>query len=347
MPITPSAPPIITLNFAPPTSTTSHCKQESQSLNLRPYQIVRATVLEGGMNTVELELGRLRLNAQTQIPLKGGQKLHLLVQNTSPNIELKILNEALLENIFQRIQYIGKEFDLASFLSQIRSNDESAVSIESFFSSSNLLSLFSKLTKNQDQITGKFLSSLSRLLGLKTEALLAEGQVEENFTNLKTSLMKIVLQEDGNPTLQTKSKALIQHLELFQLCQVKLYQDNILFLPLPFSFLQQGFALLEKQSGESGGKEQESCRVSIHLQLKTLGNLEIRLLYQDSKIFIRILCQNQEIVDIMKKAKEEFKSTVTTIKIENLTIGLGAQDPEKVLTEKIVPDSDHFFEAKV
>lgn len=347
MPITPSAPPIITLNFAPPTSTTSHCKQESQSLNLRPYQIVRATVLEGGMNTVELELGRLRLNAQTQIPLKGGQKLHLLVQNTSPNIELKILNEALLENIFQRIQYIGKEFDLASFLSQIRSNDESAVSIESFFSSSNLLSLFSKLTKNQDQITGKFLSSLSRLLGLKTEALLAEGQVEENLTNLKTSLMKIVLQEDGNPTLQTKSKALIQHLELFQLCQVKLYQDNILFLPLPFSFLQQGFALLEKQSGESGGKEQESCRVSIHLQLKTLGNLEIRLLYQDSKIFIRILCQNQEIVDIMKKAKEEFKSTVTTIKIENLTIGLGAQDPEKVLTEKIVPDSDHFFEAKV
>ncbi len=347
MPISPSAPPIITLNFAPPTSTTSHCKQESQSLNLGPYQIVRATVLEGGMNTIELELNRLRLNAQTQIPLKGGQRLQLQVQNTSPYIELKILNQDLLENIFKRIQSIGEKFDLASFLSQLRSKYESVDPNLSFSSNSNLSFLFSGLIKNQDQITGKFLSSLSRLLGLKTEALLAEGQVEENLTNLKTSLMKIVLQEDGNPTLQTKSKALIQHLELFQLCQIKLFQDNILFLPLPFSFLQQGFALLEKQSGESGGKEQESCRVSIHLKLKTLGNLELRLLYQDSKIFIRILCQDQEIVDIMNKAKEEFKSTVTTIKIENLTIGLGAQDPEKILTEKIVPDSDHFFEAKV
>jgi len=41
---------------------------ESQPLNLEPYQIFRATVAEGGLEKVVLNLQNYRLEAETKVP---------------------------------------------------------------------------------------------------------------------------------------------------------------------------------------------------------------------------------------------------------------------------------------
>jgi hypothetical protein len=45
-------------------------------------------------------------------------------------------------------------------------------------------------------------------------------------------------------------------IELYQLLQIRLASEALFFLPLPFSFLEQGFLLVDgDQSGKKGGKQ--------------------------------------------------------------------------------------------
>ncbi|MCF8085426.1 MAG: hypothetical protein K9J48_00910 [Desulfohalobiaceae bacterium] len=351
MPAIPATPPAVTISFAPQAVATQHGTHEGQSLNLRPHEIVQATVVEGGMDTVELELNRYRFMAHTRIPLRTGQRLQMQVQDTSPHVELKILNQALLENLFQRLHFFGEKLDLASRLQQILA-EASLFSAgqggASYNTSDSLLQGLSQFVQRPD---GSFLAALSGLLGLDTEALLASQEQNSRVANLKTLLLHLVGQQENVSQQQEGSRNnLLQHTELLQLCQARLQQDGVFFLPLPFPFLERGFALMERRGGSSSqGEEQEpeGYSISLCLQLHNLGALEVRMLYEESQLLVRILCKEQGAADFFAGLKEEFKEAVQALPVQNLTVTTGGRDPDKILMEKVLPESEHFVERTV
>ena len=350
MPAIPSAPPAVTLSFAPQAIGTQHGTQEGQSLNLRPYEIVQATVVEGGMDTVELEMGRLRFRAHTRVPLRTGQRLQMQVQNTSPQVELKILNQALLENLLQRLHLFGEKLDLASRLQQLLTQSAPSASSRAQGSTNAADSLLQGLTQLAERPDGSFLAALTGLLGLDTEALLASGESDNRMANLKTLLLHLLGQEDNISQQQEGSRNLLQHLELLQLCRARLHQDGVFFMPLPFPFLERGFALMERRYGSgSEGEEQEpeGYSISLCLQLRNLGALEVRMLYEAPQLLVRILCKEQAAADYFSGLKQEFKDAVEALPVHSLTVTTGGRDPDRILMEKVLPESEHFLERTV
>jgi hypothetical protein len=350
MPAIPAAPPAVTISFAPQAVASQHGTNEGQSLNLKAHEIVQATVVQGGMDTVELELNRYRFTAHTRIPLRTGQRLQLQVQDTSPHVELKILNQALLENLFQRLHLFGEKLDLAARLQQILAEATPATTTQgqaAWNASESMLQGLSQFGRRPD---GDFLAALSGLLGLDTEALLASKETSSGVANLKTLLLHLMGQQEDASRQQESSRNLLQHTELLQLCRARMHQDSVFFLPLPFPFLERGFALMERRGGTSAeGEEQEpeGYSISLCLQLRNLGALEVRMLYEAPQLLVRILCKEQGAADFFAGLKEEFKEAVQALPVHGLTVTTGGRDPDKVLMEKVLPESQHFVERTV
>lgn len=350
MPAIPAAPPAVTISFAPQAVHSQQGAQEGQSLNLQPYEVVQATVVEGGMNTVELEMSRIRLKAHTRVPLRTGQRLQMQVQNTSPHVELKILNQSLLEGLFQRLHLFGEDLDLTTRLQQIL-GEASSGAARAQGSQQTAESLSQALNQFLQRPDGGILQALGGMLGLDTEALLAEKDQEGRIASLKTLLLHLTGQQQENSILQQQSGKLLQHLELLQLCQVKLHQDNVFLLPLPLPFLERGFALMERRFGQEQeeGEEQEpqGYSISLCLRLQNLGALEIRMLYEEPQLLVRILCREQGAADFFAGLKEEFKEAVEALPVHSLTVTTGGRDPDRILMEKVLPESEHFVERTV
>jgi hypothetical protein len=349
MPAIPAAPPAVTISFAPQAVATQHGTHEGQSLNLRPHEIVQATVVQGGMDTVELELNRYRFMAHTRIPLRTGQRLQMQVQDTSPHVELKILNQTLLENLFQRLHLFGEKLDLVSRLQQILGEASPSATSQSQASSNASHSLLQGLSQFAERPDGNFLAALSGLLGLDTEALLGSEEQNNRVANLKTLLLHLLGQQETSQQ-QDSNRNLLQHMELLQLCRARLHQDNVFFLPLPFPFLERGFALMERRGGSSPENEEqepEGYSISLCLRLQNLGALEVRMLYEEPQLLVRILCKEQEAADFFSGLKEQFKQEVQALRVQSLTVTTGGRDPDRILMEKVLPESEHFVERTV
>lgn len=339
----PAAQPSITINFVPHAPAAQHAVQEGERLNLRPYEVVRATVVEGGMDRVELELGRLRFRAWTRIPLRAGQMLHLQVQDTSSQIELRIINQELTQNLMQLLHLFGEKADFTGMIKSVLSGAQEGTA------SHGLKSLLQGLLQGPEKTDGNLLSSLGRLLGLDLEALLARSDAQNPRESLKAFLLGLLSGSGAQAGQKSAGEHLLNHLELLQLCRAKLYQEGISFLPLPFSFLEQGFALMERRGGpkEKPEREPEVYRINLCLQLQNLGSLEVRLLYEGQGLHVRILCQDEATARFISGFEEELRETLTALPVGGFSVTSGAGDPDKLLIERVLPESERVVERKV
>jgi len=95
---------------------------ESQPLNLEPYQIVRATVAEGGLEKVILNLQNYRLEAETKVPLRSGQNLSLQVLGTQPQIQLRILENPELNHLFRLLHSLDQNIKVLPLVEGIQTS---------------------------------------------------------------------------------------------------------------------------------------------------------------------------------------------------------------------------------
>ncbi|MBW1778159.1 MAG: hypothetical protein JRJ54_11285 [Deltaproteobacteria bacterium] len=317
---------------------------ESQALKLVPYQIVQATVAEGGMERVILKIKDHRLAADTKVPLRTGQRLNLQVMATSPQIHLRIMEEAELRHLFRLLHSFGRSIRLAPFL------EDAAPDAKGVFQ--HLLRL---LGSDPVEIEGMVLARLWRDLGLNMETLLAQGRGMEALSGLKAQLL-MRMNEQGNNTETEKAAALLEHINLFQLCRYRLAQENVVFLPLPFEFLEQGYLLAERQrrredrEEDPGGADDTGAAVwkmNLNLKLSVLGNLEIQLLFEGQVLRMRILCEDPRTARIVSAAMDRLSLQLTTVSLFSCSVDAGARDPVMTLLERLAPEGDHFLEAMV
>lgn len=340
-------PPVLTL--AVPAEHSMHRGTESQPLKLSPFQIIRATVAEGGMERVTLNLKQQQLAAETKVPLRSGQKLHLQVVSTQPQIHLRIMEEAELKHLFRTLHSLGRNLKLLPLLEEITSRAEGSSHATALPpGTQSVLSELLKLFQAQPgELSGTNLARLWSRLGLDLEALLAEDQSNQARASLKSALLRMSNELQPSTSLE-KIDNVLEQFTLFQLCRHRLAQDNLLFLPLPFPFLEQGYLLAEKedQQGDEPGEQGPKWRLTLNLRLSGLGNLQIKLLFEEQTLRLRVLCESTAKAEMLKQELSNLGETLSTVSLHSFSVGTGAEEPIRSLVKRLAPDGDHFLEAE-
>ena len=354
----PAAPPpgvSIALQPAAQSHTSAQLQQDVQLPELKAYQIVRASVVNGGLDRAELELGRQRFTAVTRVPLSTGQSIQAEVVRTSPFIELRLLDQTALKHLFQSLQHLQSKFDLSGFLGLDKLAGFLQGHARGGQMEATLQQAGAQLGQSSD-LSGSLLAGLVRLLGMDTEQLLAQNQSERAAATLKAALQTLAQAAQGQET-GDRAEKLREQVELFQLCRVRMAQLGKEWLPLPLAFLEQGYLVAERGGGEGGQEQAEQetdgaaegdpWTVGLFLQLQELGALNIHGVNQGGGINVRILCETRDVVRQFEAARQEFVDMVQALPVQQLQIGIGAEDPSQHLLQLIVPEGERSFEAWV
>ena len=205
-----------------------------------------------------------------------------------------------------------------------------------------LLSLTEELlrqdtTGKQGLPTGKELEQFINRLGTNLEQLLATGKQEEAAQTLKSALLEISHSFSENTKIQPQADQLTATIQLYQMLQIRLAGEAIFFLPLPLSFLNQGYLLVEpdqKQEGEQQPR-MENNKYSLHLNLEGLGNLKVDLQQQAGGMRIRFFAEDSEKAKFLSENRDDLQQWLTATTLESVQFLTGAEDPTKQLLARM------------
>lgn len=317
-------------------------------------QILQALVAgKSGNNQFTLNIGNSQLLAQSAANLQIGQKLDLQVNSLTPKITLQIINDPLTQSIGKSINLLDHQ---PEFLANISSLNSNAASLQQMSSNAlQTLNLFASLanlqnrpppstvTSNQPtdalRISGQDVQQLAERLGLNLEQLLANGNKEQAVQTLKYALLELSQLQGGSGNRPEQTSSPLQTIELFQLLQLRLANEALFFLPLPFSFLEQGFLLIEDEksgSEKEGEKTGKGTTYGLHLQLKGLGSMQIDISQDGGKVGLKFILEDVERAKFMAEHREELAGWLTTGELTSAQFLTGAEEPTKKLLTTMV-----------
>ncbi len=320
---------------------------EGRQYGLQAGQLVNATVAEGGHSEVLLDLDRQHLRAQTQTPLQTGQKLRLLVVENKPQLLLRVMQDNLLERLTHAVHLLEGKCELASALQQL-TKKQGAKKLLPEKTLTKLLDFFAPFrAASPETLTGKELQSLARHLGLTLEADLARGSSSVEPANLKSLLLSTDRSDtDNKPETAEQTKHLLQKLELFQLCNLRLARQGASLLPLPLPFLDNGY-LVAQRDAASDQEPQPAKKVSLYLSLQGMGDLRIDLLQENEGLFVRFTCDNGDKTSFLAEQEPELESMLTALPLCGATYGSDQGTLKTDLIRRILGDGDELLDARV
>lgn len=193
--------------------------------------------------------------------------------------------------------------------------------------------------KLQEPGAGELLKNNLEQLGLRSEALVAQGRGQDAATQLKSVLAEITRIFQGQEEISSTASRLLATLENSQFVQANLQQENSLLFPLPFSFLEKGYLMVEQEGGQQGGGEdgEELFSCTVHLSLEGLGNIRVRCAQMKDSIRIAFFLDSQEKADFVSSFGEELKEKISSAPLLSLSFATGADSPTTALLQKILP----------
>jgi len=329
------------------TPTQAATPTEGRQYDLQAGQLVNATVAEGGHSEVLLDLDRQRLRAQTQTPLQTGQKLRLLVVENKPQLILRLFQDNLLERLTHAVHLLDGKCELASALQQL-SSQKGAGKLLPEKALTKLLDFFAPFrAASPETLSGKELQLLARHLGLTLEADLARGSSAVEPANLKSLLLATDRSgADHQAETAEQTEQLLQKLELFQLCNLRLARQGASLLPLPLPFLDNGYLVAERDAS-SDQERQPVKKVSLYLSLQGLGDLRIDLLQESDGLFVRFTCDNGDKTSFLAEQEPELQTMLTALPLCGASYGSDQGALQTDLIRRILTEGDELLDARV
>lgn len=177
-------------------------------------QTVQATVTEALANKMfELDLGGQKITARSDAPLSTGQTLQLQVLKTTPQIELRIVQDSMNQAIGKSLTLVGKNLDVSSLFAQL--TQDSNVNLANL-SQNSRQALTSFFTLQQDTLglqsetkqIGQIIGRLENVL----QSLPAQNTTQQNFQLIKASFLEIANLFKNVPSLDKLDQSFIQTL---------------------------------------------------------------------------------------------------------------------------------------
>lgn len=307
-----------------------------------PGQLLRAQVIETRPdNSILLQIGDNRLLARSETSLQPGQQLQLQLVATSPQIELKIVNESLQQFFGRPLILAGNTIDISSLLSFLQQPPAMLDGL-SLTSRQALLS-FSALQQNDlsGKEGGATLKQLVSQLGLTLERLLAAGEGSRGTTTIKAVLLELLNAFKAESQLTALASKNLATLEFFQLAQLHADSGQQLIFPLPLTFIEHGFLLIEQHEddqGRQGDYQDEEFRFSLFVRMTELGNIRVDFVHSPGGLFIRFQTDSQEKAEFIESYSEELKQHLSESPLLGISFTAGAPDPAAELIRRIVPE---------
>ncbi|MCK5912393.1 MAG: hypothetical protein KAG12_00840, partial [Desulfuromusa sp.] len=248
-------------------------------------------------------------------------------QGKKPEIAPELLGR--LEGLLSRLQQLPQVAGAASVL------------LPGFEAITSQLSQL--VTQPPSTPQGGELGLLSQLFGFHLETELLQGKKKAALASLKLSLLN--LQKE----LGEEVKEPLRRIELFQLCKAKLAEDQVQFLPLPFSELEEGYLLAEGRSeaDNDSGSGESPLQLSLSLRLSALGNVRIDLLYEKDGLHLRLAGEDRGKMRYLQSCTDELKESLQAIELQGVSFSADARLPARQLQERLLPDSAHMLDARI
>jgi len=282
--------------------------------------------------------------------LKGTDRNGDIGQQLFPTAGKTVLENSQLKELFQEIKNIDNqslpsgsgEGLLPAFIQGLIMEKDALPPL--LFELSNLSKeILDQENKQQIKfLTGRDLQKFAEHLGTNMEQLLATGNEKDARQTLKSALLEISHAFSENPPLHAQAEQLASTIQLYQMLQIRLASDGLMFFPLPFSFFQQGYLLVEAdtpQQDTDPAAERNTKNYSLHLKLEGLGNLQIDLQQQQNRgLRIRFYAEDNTKSKFLSDNREELEQWLTTARLESVQFLTGARDPARQLLARLSPD---------
>lgn len=281
------------------------------------WAVQRSVGVDGGPREANPD----KLNAEVQNLLKN---IHQLQEQKS-SLPPELLGK--LEGLFGRLQHL---------LQNTVNGQVTIPGLEMMISQIAPL-----LTQQPSPSSGEHLGVLSQLFGFYLETELLQGKARDALASLKLALLTLK-KELGEEVSEP-----LRRLELFQLCKARLGEEQVHFLPLPFTELEEGYLLAEKDKPTQADAEDGSLNLSLSLRLSALGNVRVDMVYGEHGLQLCIAGESQEKKNYLQSSREELERAVTTVDLRVISFAADAQLPAKQLQERLLPDVRSMLDARI
>jgi len=340
--------PLATANTLLPASATLNLR-ESREQNLRSDQVIKVSVLEGGLEKALLQLGSRQVWVDTERPLSTGQKVALRLVRTARGLEFHLLPMTLEDRVRQVIHLAGTPFELLPLLEdladpanpltrQLSPESRDAIRAGHIF--------FAGQTRETE---GRYLKSLIRVLGLDLEQRLEAGNAPEALTSLKGVCLELLTQtKDREDPAIERVRKLYRVLEAHQIFRLRLAESGMFLLPLPLPLCEYGFLVAERQPRlEESEGHGAPCLLSLYLSLSSLGALNVDMLFEPRGLSLRIRCETTTVMEYLKGKGAKLGSVLKTCELVNLSFSCDARAAQAHLVTLLGKGGDAGLNARV
>ncbi len=303
-----------------------------------------------------IKVGDNQIRMQSQTPLKTGQHLRLAVAQADP-LELKILSEttetrsaptqarvspqlAAIQLLPQSTVFAAKPINLGNLFTIFTGSKtlQTPLSSETFTNIANFYSLQRDFLQHKAD-GGKILQQLINHLGLNHEHAIKTNQAPAT-TELKNSLFEILATLSDNQQLSSEAQKLTKIIEFFQLANIAQANQNEQLIPLPFSFLDQGFlrVFFEDETPNNSGSDDNRIKFSLYLKMSRIGNLQIDLTGSSEGIYLHLHTESETITTFLKEYISQLTESISFHSaIRGIRFSEDAIEPAGVLLKVITP----------
>ncbi len=292
----------------------------SQSLPQQHPARAQVQLIQQSIDKLDRDVPLQQLLAGKSSP-EGTAQLNTLLQNISQLPAAENTGQTLTELILQFM--LRQDQSPTPLLQQLLSLTEELLRQDS--------------TGSKQMPTGKELEQFINRLGTNLEQLLATGKQEEAAQTLKSALLEISHSFSENTKIQPQADQLTATIQLYQMLQIRLAGEAIFFLPLPLSFLNQGYLLVEPDEKQDQGQQTgtENNKYSLHLNLEGLGNLKVDLQQQAGGMRLRFFAEDSEKAKFLSENRDDLQQWLTATTLESVQFLTGAEDPTKQLLARM------------
>lgn len=302
---------------------------------------VKPTVVENlGENKNLVRIGSETFTLSGQITAKPGESQILQLQSLQPTPTFSPVNNDGVVNKSQPLLLSAESQTLPALLRALQLPLLTGLDL--------LLPVQQKLLHNlqslqpaqlQEPDAGKLLKTNMEQLGLRSEALVAHGKEQEAATQLKSVLAEIGKVFQGQEKISSATSHLLATIENSQFVQTSLQQENNLLFPLPFSFLEKGYLLVDQEGEQQNGGEEttKNFACTLHLALEGLGNVRVRCVQSDESMRITFYLDSQEKADFVSTFQGELTENISSAPLLSLSFTSGAEPPGSALLQMILP----------
>jgi hypothetical protein len=313
---------------------------------LQVGDIVQAEVLTVTETAVAIRMKSTILEARTNLPLREGEVLSLLVEEAGSQIRLRMLrgngddSVSLKNTILSALGALKELKPAADDLKVLRSLIGTMP--EALKEKLPGLPILERMMVSLEGLSGNVLKNAVRDSGALFEAklrlfVMGEGSDESEpgpalsglvqrdtkaaLLGLKLALESPVVQgqlaQGGvkGEVLTAAVENMLKHIEFLQL-QSRLTDTLQLFVPFAWKDLKEGELIFRQSEREQRGEESSTC--TVNLDLERVGKMSARIQYQYKRIYIDVMVENARFSDLLQD-----KAAILQGQLEAAGINLG------------------------